>query len=126
MNTAMHWRSSLRSAAFAVGLGFATTLSAADPASQEKAANRLFSHVDPVPHLSIEISEDDLDVLRGSRSAKNSRVRPEVTATVKEGSNVFTQVALHLKGAGGSFQPVDAKPALTLHFNEIVKGQRFH
>jgi spore coat protein H len=126
MNAPRHGRSSLRAIGLSVGLGFAAALSAADRAAQEQAADRLFSHVDPVAHLSIEVSEDDLDVLRTSRSAKNSRVRPEVTATIKEGSNVFTQVALHLKGAGGSFQPVDAKPALTLHFNETVKGQRFH
>ena len=126
MNMVTHWGSSLRSFAVAVGLVFTATLSAADRDAQEQAADRLFSNVDPVPHLSIQVSEEDLDLLRTSRSAKNSRVRPEVSATVREGSNVFTKVALHLKGAGGSFQPVDDKPALTLHFNETVKGQRFH
>ena len=125
MITPLHWRSSLRAICLVVGWGFAAVLSGADRAAQEQEADRLFSHVDPVPHLSIQISEGDLDVLRGSRSAKNSRVRPEVTATIKEGTNVFTQVALHLKGAGGSFQPLDEKPSLTLHFNETAKGQRF-
>jgi spore coat protein H len=126
MNMLNYWRSSLGSVSVAVGLAFSATLPAAVRDAQEQAADRLFSNIDPVPHLSIEVSGEDLDLLRTSRSAKNSQVRPEVTATVKEGSNVFTQVALHLKGAGGSFQSVDEKPALTLHFNETVKSQRFH
>ena len=126
MNTATHWTSSLSLVGVAVGLAFTATLFAADRGVQEQEADRLFSHVDPVPQLSIQVSEADLELLRGSRSAKNSRVRPEVTATIREGSNVFTQVAVHLKGAGGSFQPVYEKPAMTLHFNETVNGQRFH
>lgn len=129
MNAPACRRNFLHALALALTLALAAPLAAADRSAQDAAAGRLFANVDPVPHLRIEISEDDLDTLRGSRSAKNGRngqVRPEVMATVREGTNVFTQVALHLKGAAGSFQPVDSKPALTLHFDETVKGQRFH
>jgi hypothetical protein len=52
--------------------------------------------------------------------------RPEVRATVREGGQVFTNVAIHLKGAAGSFRPLDDKPAFTLNFAKHAPGQRFH
>lgn len=51
--------------------------------------------------------------------------RPEVHATVRCGADVFTNVALHLKGAAGSFRPYDDKPAFTLNFSKHAKGQAF-
>src|SRR4030095_10780611 len=38
----------------------------------------------------------------------------------------YTDVAIHLKGAAGSFRPIDADPSLTLNFDKHVKGQTFH
>jgi hypothetical protein len=35
-------------------------------------------------------------------------------------------VTVHLKGAAGSFRPVDQRPALTLNFEKHVPGQTFH
>jgi spore coat protein CotH len=35
-------------------------------------------------------------------------------------------VAIKLKGGAGSFQPVDAKPGLTLHFDKFKGASRFH
>jgi len=35
-------------------------------------------------------------------------------------------VAVHLKGAAGSFRQVDDNPALTLSFGKLSSGQRFH
>src|SRR2546426_464197 len=52
--------------------------------------------------------------------------RVPVPATVREGTLVYTNVAVHLKGAAGSFRPVDDKPGLTLNFDKLAKGQRFH
>ena len=52
--------------------------------------------------------------------------RPSVRATVREGELVWTNVSLHLKGAAGSFRSVDDKPALTLNFDKLPDGQRFH
>src|SRR5262249_6524698 len=37
-----------------------------------------------------------------------------------------TSVAVHLKGAAGSFRPVDDLPAMTLNFDKFVPGQNFH
>ncbi len=45
---------------------------------------------------------------------------------MREGGVVYRNVALHLKGAAGSFRPFDDKPALTLSFSKHVPGQRFH
>lgn len=52
--------------------------------------------------------------------------REYVRATVLEGSNVWNDVAVRLKGRTGSFRPVDDKPSLTLDFERFVPGQRFH
>ena len=46
-------------------------------------------------------------------------------ATVREGGQVYTNVAIHLKGSF-TFQPIDAKPSLTLNFDKFAPGQRFH
>lgn len=56
----------------------------------------------------------------------NRQVRPEVRATVREGGVVYHDVALHLKGAAGSFRRINDKPALTLNFSKHVDGQKFH
>ena len=85
--------------------------------------------------LRIEIAPKDVETLRSTRGmfggpprspAMSEEARPEVKVTVREGTQVWTNVALHLKGAAGSFRPFDDRPALTLHFSKHVKGQRFH
>jgi len=106
---------------------FVTAWAAENATERDKKAEALFSNRNPVSHLRIEVSSSDMDLLlRESRSARSRGPRAEVSATVREGTNIYSRVAVHLKGSGGSFQPVDEKPALTLHFDEHVKGQRFH
>ena len=112
--------------ALAVGLA-----SAADKRSTAKkddlpgarAGDELFSS-NTVPRLQIEIPEAGLAVLRNYfwRNAD----RTNVLATVREGDRVYTNVTLHLKGAAGSFRPIDDKPAFTLNFDKAAPGQRFH
>jgi spore coat protein H len=90
------------------------------------AATDLFAG-DWVPRLEIKIEEDGLNVLRGNTSNRyNSPNRPDALATVREGTNIYRQVAIHLKGSAGSFRELDNKPAFTLHFNEHIPAQRFH
>jgi spore coat protein H len=80
-----------------------------------------------VPRLEIRIDANGLNVLRGnSPNRYNARNRPDALATVHEGTNIYGQVAIHLKGSAGSFREVDNKPAFTLHFNEHIPTQRFH
>ncbi|MBI2948095.1 MAG: CotH kinase family protein [Verrucomicrobia bacterium] len=79
--------------------------------------------------IQIEMAPKDVATLRqyhwnGWRGARQERV--DVPATVREGGQVYTNVALHLKGAAGSFRPFDDKPALTLNFSKNAPGQQFH
>jgi spore coat protein H len=72
-----------------------------------------------VPHIRIEIAKTNMDSLR--RDA-----RKYVPATFRDGDTAYTNVAIRLKGAAGSFRPVDDRPALTLNFDKYVDGQSFH
>lgn len=77
--------------------------------------------------LQIEIAEPEMATLRKARAGFGPQeVRESVKATLREGGVVYTNVALHLKGAAGSFRPVDDRPALTLNFARHEDGQRFH
>lgn len=87
----------------------------------------------PVPsdlwRIEIEIAPKDVETLRqyhwnGWRGARQERA--DVPATVREGGQIYTNVAVHLKGAAGSFRPFDSKPALTLNFSKNAPGQQFH
>src|SRR5688572_13360095 len=73
-----------------------------------------------IPHFKIEIAGTNLNSLRQDP-------RRNVRAKVIEGKNVYADVALHLKGAAGSFRPIDdQKPAFTLNFDKFKEGQDFH
>src|SRR5688500_336706 len=75
--------------------------------------------VPSVLDLQLSIAETDLESLRRDP-------RKSVPASVQEGSRRYEKVAVHLKGAAGSFRDVDDRPALTLDFNEFTKKQKFH
>lgn len=95
---------------------------------------RLYTPDKPIPadlwRLEIQIADADVDKLRGhfwnGWNGGRGGERPEVLATVREGGRVYTNVALHLKGAAGSFRPFDDKPALTLNFDKGDADQDFH
>lgn len=82
--------------------------------------------------IELQLSESAVDTLRGQGFGARGRgrfpggERPEVKATVREGGVTYSNVAVHLKGAAGSFRPFDDQPAFTLNFNKHVKGQKFH
>lgn len=81
--------------------------------------------------LHIDVSPRDADVLRGYhwngwRGNRGNEDRPEVSASLREGSTTYSNVALHLKGSAGSFRPFDDKPAMTLSVSKNVSGRRFH
>jgi hypothetical protein len=89
-----------------------------------RSADELFSRVN---RLQIEIPPAAMEVLRNYnqvwRQARPERI--DVQVTVRDGQNVYTNVAVHLKGSY-SFQPIDSKPSLTLNFDKFAPGQRFH
>jgi hypothetical protein len=90
------------------------------------AAEQLFADVS-VPQVKIEIPPQGIDTLRKYEWKFGQQTeRESVAVTVREGTAVYTNVALHLKGAAGSFRGVEQNPAMTLHFDKNVPGQRFH
>jgi spore coat protein H len=81
-----------------------------------------------IVRIAITIPEDGMNALRRTRQNFGGEPvkRPEAKASVSDGTRTYTDVAIHLKGAAGSFRPVDSKPGLTLNFDKFVKGQTFH
>lgn len=75
--------------------------------------------------IDIVIPQAGLNALRRTQW-QNGQQRPVAKATIREGGVVYTNVAVHLKGAAGSFRSVDDRPALTLNFAKFVPGQGFH
>ncbi|MCI0537594.1 MAG: CotH kinase family protein [Verrucomicrobiales bacterium] len=78
--------------------------------------------------IKIEVPKEGVSKLRRHSWGwgESQKERPSVEATIYEGEKVYTNVALHLKGAAGSFRPVDDRPGFTLNFDKFVKGQNFH
>lgn len=76
--------------------------------------------------LKIEISQKDMAVLARSQPEFAGGERPVVKAIVREGTTIYTNVAVHVKGAAGSFRPIHDNPGLTLNFDKFAKGQLFH
>jgi len=93
----------------------------------ERTADELFTN-GLVPRLHIEIPLQGIAQLQSYEwdRKSNGKDRSNVLATVREGANLYTNVAIHLKGGLGSFRPLDDKPALTLNFHKFAPGQRFH
>jgi spore coat protein CotH len=78
--------------------------------------------------IKIEVPKEGISKLRRHSWGwgESQKERPSVQATIFEGDRIYTNVALHLKGAAGSFRPVDERPAFTLSFDKFAKGQDFH
>ncbi|MFO1499153.1 MAG: CotH kinase family protein [Verrucomicrobiota bacterium] len=97
--------------------------------ARAEAGDEVFAETN-VFQIQIEIPSQGIDHLRSGgwswRWAQGNRERPEVKAVIREAGRVYTNVAVHLKGAAGSFQPVDSKPSFTMNFDKFVKGQSFH
>ncbi len=122
------WRAMRRSilGGMAAWLSLGAAIAAVEAAAKADPSDDLFTNA-VVRHLSIEIAEPEMDQLRKTVPRHRSQTeRPSVPATVREGELVWTNVSIHLKGAAGSFRSVDDKPALTLNFDKLADGQRFH
>ena len=71
--------------------------------------------------LSIRIELTD-----SAQEALRSEPKHYVKATVYEGSKVYSDVGVRLKGSGTNTPALDKKPGWSIKFNEFVKGQAFH
>ncbi|MBM3879761.1 MAG: hypothetical protein FJ387_08580 [Verrucomicrobia bacterium] len=65
----------------------------------------------------VQLGKTNLEALR-------HQPREYTPATVVVNGQAFTNVAVKLKGAAGSFRYVDDQPALTVHFSKWVDGRR--
>ena len=77
-----------------------------------------FKMTGKVPVFQIAVEKAEADSLR-------REPRKYVKCTLRVGDQVFKDVAIHLKGAAGSFRGFDDRPALTLNMDHFKKGQAF-
>ena len=75
--------------------------------------------------IALNIPEEGMSALRQGRPSPTGEARPEADATVVEGGREYLNVTVRLKGFS-SFQPIDARPSFTLHFDKRVSNQTFH
>lgn len=107
-----------------VCMGFGAGVAGYDKGDKAGAGEDLFVGTQ-VPRIQIEISRPGIAALEGTRW-RSGQERPTAQATVREGSAIYTNVAVHLKGSAGSFRPIYQNPCLTLNFNKFAAGQSFH
>jgi spore coat protein H len=91
---------------------------ATQAAAREPGAD-IFATNAPVLRIKIEMAANAIRSL-------DADPRKYVSATIREGDLVLTNVGVHLKGAAGSFRSIHEKPALTLSFTRFLPNQRFH
>ena len=77
-----------------------------------------FKMTGKVPVFQITVEKAEADSLR-------REPRKYVKCTLKVGDQTLKDVAIHIKGAAGSFRGLDDKPALTLNTDHFNKGQKF-
>lgn len=87
-------------------------------ADKTEQSAEFFKPTGPVPVFKIDVDKANLDALR-------REPRKYVKCTLKVGDQTFKDVAMHLKGAAGSFRQWDDKPALTLNMDKFVSGQTY-
>lgn len=88
------------------------------PSKKKSAAADLFEKK-RVLSIQMDLSDNEWNALQRDN-------RRYARATVREGTNVWSDVGVHLKGAAGSSRGLDDKPALTLHFSKFTPDQQFY
>jgi spore coat protein H len=84
--------------------------------SNNPPGHELFSEA-VIRHFKIRIENAEMEKLRRDNHTY-------VRATVTEGTNVFSEVGVRLKGRG-SFRPLEDRPSFAVKFDEFVPAQRF-
>lgn len=97
---------------------FMLVAATARAADKPETFTEFFKPTGPVPTFKIEVDKANADSLR-------REPRKYVKCTLKVGDQTFKDVAIHLKGAAGSFRGFDDKAALTLNMDHFMKGQSF-
>lgn len=73
----------------------------------------------PIQRIELEIKDEDVEALR-------REPRRYVEAAIRSGGKVYEGMAVKLKGADGSFRPIDEKPCFTINTDKYKGGERFH
>ena len=81
--------------------------------------------VDRPLEIALNIPEEGMSVLGQSRPSPTGEAKPEADVTVLEGGREYLNVTARLKGYS-SFQPINARPSFTLHFDKHIQNQTFH
>lgn len=74
----------------------------------------------------LEIPKIQIVVEPGELSKLKANAREYVRATIREGEQVYTNVAIRLKGSAGSFRSVTDQPSFTVNFDKFAEDQKFH
>jgi spore coat protein H len=83
-------------------------------------ASTAFFAANSVPNLKLELPPSEMESLR-----KDARTYVKCKV-VENDSTTFTDVAIKLKGAAGSFQEIDQRPAFTINMDRFTEDQSFH
>lgn len=95
--------------------------------SKAAKASAAFFDEGAVPELRIEITPEQLKKLQANnRAYVLCTVTETTTAAGEKKETKFTDVAIKLKGAAGSFRNLNDRPALTLNMDKFNDGQSFH
>jgi spore coat protein H len=117
----------LAAAWLACFLPFLSCAAAEVDARKKPAGDDLFRD-GALARIRIEIPAEGMNALRqySWKWGGNEDERVTVRGTIREGASTYTNVAIRLKGAAGSFRRIDQNPGLTLNFDKFADGQRFH
>ena len=81
-----------------------------------------------VTRIELRIPSEGMQTLRQSyfhRRMPAMSHRPKVKGSVTMNGERFEEVSIHLKGAAGSFRPIDDKPAFTVNLDKHLEGQKY-
>jgi hypothetical protein len=90
---------------------------AADKAKRRAEIDDYFTA--PLKRITIDLKPEAVEQLR-------AEPRLYVEGKLAEADTEHKHVAIKLKGAEGSFKPIDEKPAMTLDFDKYKGAERFH
>src|ERR1041385_7553642 len=82
------------------------------------------------PDLSAEFFADrkvrwiEIELTEPGKMALRTNPRSYITGNVREGTQTFTNVGVHLKGMG-SFRRLDEKPSFVLKFDKFLPDQEY-
>ena len=92
--------------------------------STRSLTDELFA-IDRPLQIALNIPEEGINELGQSRPSPTGEAKLEADATVLEGGREYPNVTVRLKGFS-SFQPINARPSFTLHFDKRIADQTFH